>query len=144
MHVMEDVREACDAQPSSPGHAEQRPDANEIAGAKSAVTNNGYHNPSSNNDDATATEEVEIEDIKIEHKLPEEAAAENGANCESLIEKEVEEEGDSKTNTNSNSNDDNLSNDSAIADGDVAKRKADSEESPVKKLKTDVQENYLL
>lgn len=124
---MEDVREACDVQPSSPGHAEQGPDL-------TTCKENGHVNDADSkgkNQDATGKdqpESVKTEDVgsNLENKLSENEDAIKEIKLENGMSHVEEDSSDS-------------------GDGKSSKRKLDLEESStVKKLKGEIHENFLL
>lgn len=126
---MEDVREACDVQPSSPGHAEQGPEAEQVV-----------QNPPKENGCEKAPEEKEDEpkpaaDTGKPDNSPDSKEAENETSDGENKKKESDVE------NGSNMNEDTTSNDS----GESKKRKADVDESlVVKKLRSEIQENYTI
>lgn len=130
MHIMEDVREACDVQPSSPGHAEHGPDLT------TTCKENGYSKEAdskSKNQDQPRKDQAEAaKDGDGESNLENSKQSENDP---SII-KEIKLE-----NGTSHAEDDS----SDSGDGKASKRKLDMEESStVKKLKGEIHENFLL
>ncbi|XP_049818885.1 uncharacterized protein LOC109606944 isoform X2 [Aethina tumida] len=118
MHIMEDVREGCSVQPSSPGHAEQR--TNKEVKAESNAEN-GYKS------DSLHTE------IDLYNGVKEECKDEKSESAPEAQESE-------KSHGSNHLNDETNSNSSGENQG--SKRKSDGEESPVKRLRSDIQENF--
>lgn len=109
MQIMEDVREGCNIQPSSPGHADQRSVDNEVK------AENGYEENNSN--EASAHTEQPKEETKDESE-----------SADTEVKDEQPEENDSN---GSSSNPDNN------------KRKLETDELPVKRLRSDIHENFI-
>lgn len=127
---MEDVREACDVQPSSPGHAEQGPDLT------TTCKENGYPKDAdskSKNQEPPRKDQPETDKIgDVESNLENSKLSES----DSSIVKEIKLE-----NGTSHAEDDS----SDSGDGKTSKRKLDLEESStVKKLKSEIHENFML
>lgn len=139
MHVMEDVREACDVQPSSPGHAEQGPKTEEIQ--KSPKENGENDIPTS--DVKIELREAETSVVKHEYS-GDSKEGDNDTSDENIKEKRKES---TVENGSSNINEDTLSNDSGSTESKTTatKRKSDTDESLiVKKLRSEIQDNYTL
>ncbi|KAJ8910935.1 hypothetical protein NQ315_014355 [Exocentrus adspersus] len=117
MQIMEDVKEGCNVQPSSPGHAEQRAD-NESKMEKS-ISENGYE------DNANTSHNEE-----------------NNENQTDEIKTENEEIVETKPELSEISNEENYSNASSPS-GESNKRKSDTEDFPVKRLKTEIHQNFI-
>nr|XP_023012326.1 uncharacterized protein LOC111502472 isoform X1 [Leptinotarsa decemlineata] len=115
MQIMEDVREGCNVQPSSPGHAEQRTDESQ---PKSET--NVEEKPRDEPD-----EEVKTENDKDVKHIDE--ARENEEAAEIKAEPETVEE------TYSNSSSPNA---------EPSKRKLENDEFPVKRLRAEIHENF--
>lgn len=139
MHVMEDVHEGCNAQPSSPGHAEQRQDIMDMCNNSGLCTKN-IENLQTENDTELKITEIKNENedetkvvVKIEN-------TENNSPINETLPNETLLNTENETNP---TNDDSISNDSI---GDVTlKRKLDIEsclESPSKRLHTQIQKSF--
>lgn len=137
---MEDVREACDEQPSSPGHAEQGPKNEEI---QKSSKENGEKDVSASDDKTELRETVTEFDSNAVKQ--EDSRDSKEADSEDNVK---EKRKDSAIENGSNNiNEDTLSNDSGSADSKTTatKRKSDADESLiVKKLRSEIQENYTL
>lgn len=107
MQIMEDVREGCNVQPSSPGHADQRSVDTDVK------TENGYED---NNSNGTDEKDQAKEELKNEDETP---------GNDTMEQKEIPEENDSSSNTEN------------------YKRKHDNEELPIKRLRTEIHENFV-
>lgn len=105
---MEDVREGCNIQPSSPGHADQRSVDTDLK------AENGYDE---NNSNETDEKEQPKEEIKNENETPENDTLQQ--------KEEAVEENDSSSTTEN------------------YKRKIDTDELPVKRLRTEIHENFI-
>ncbi|KAK5639914.1 hypothetical protein RI129_010725 [Pyrocoelia pectoralis] len=120
MHVMEDVREGSDvpsAQPSSPGHAEQRPtidETNEIV-----IHENNHETEDGESLQINGTESKSNDDLKLEDK-PE------------SLPPQVKEEVNS------------LPEDAASNDSENSKRKFENDESCSKRLRTLIEQNFVI
>lgn len=121
MQIMEDVREGCDANPpSSPGHAEQENGGSpalikEVKSEEIGIEENGVE----------ALKGDEIEEVKVKEEDFEEV-------------KKSDEEAD-KVELEENSN----SNHSSSSDSNQNKRKRDQDDSPMKKLRSDLEEHFV-
>lgn len=129
MHVMEDVREGSDvpgAQPSSPGHAEQRPTVEDHSD-EVIVKENGSETDEPSIGITNGTEETVIkEEIKqVEDEIVDVVGIK-------------EADGESSLPL-----DDAASNDSA-EDNSFSKRKLEMEETPSKRLRSELEQNYIL
>lgn len=111
---MEDVREGCNIQPSSPGHADQRSIDTDV---KEVDAETEYEE--NNSDQASADKELQKEEIKDEI-----------VNTEN----EVVEPKDQIEETYSNPNSPNT---------ESNKRKLDTDELPVKRLRTEIHDNFI-
>ncbi|CAH0548047.1 unnamed protein product [Brassicogethes aeneus] len=109
MHIMEDVREGCNVQPSSPGHANTNKDPKGEIGQENGFKPDNVHT------------EIELYNGIKEEKRDSEGEGEKSPNANHL-------------------NDDGNSNSSSDTHG--RKRKSESDESPAKRLRTDIQENF--
>ncbi|KAJ8944812.1 hypothetical protein NQ318_013148 [Aromia moschata] len=125
MQIMEDVREGCNVQPSSPGHAEQRADEAEPEVKVEKNSENGYPEQNSNNEANAEAAAEQKEDAK-----PSEGESEPAE----TIKTEFPDA--------SNLNEESYSNASSQST-ESTKRKSDSEDFPVKRLRTEIQENFL-
>ncbi|KAL3283946.1 hypothetical protein HHI36_018114 [Cryptolaemus montrouzieri] len=103
MRIMEDVREGCMVQPSSPGHAELRPDNESVEESCQKSDENQNDTP----EESDHTEEIPLKQ-------------------------------DSDVKSPSISQDDKTESDP----NNSSKRKQDEEESPAKKLRADIEENF--
>lgn len=131
MHAMDDVREACDVQPSSPGHAEQGPETSDLS------PENGHSNSNSEEPNDTGADNNNC-DNKLNGKEDSDGKLSENESINAKLEPKVE-------NGTSHMDDDTLSNDSAEAEPKNYKRKLEMDESvAVKKLKSEIQENYAL
>ncbi|XP_057671366.1 uncharacterized protein LOC130903164 isoform X1 [Diorhabda carinulata] len=117
MQIMENVVEGCNVQPSSPGHAEERDQDVKIK--SESVIEETDNKPITDND----TDNKDIEDNR-------------GKSKSDNISNGVKEEPDS-----SDIHDDNYSNSSSPT-ADNNKRKSETEEYPIKKLRSEIQENF--
>ncbi|CAH1179434.1 unnamed protein product [Phaedon cochleariae] len=117
MQIMEDVKEGCNVQPSSPGHAEQRSNEVEVK----SETNGGEYESQENEENG--------EEGKIE--------------CEKLEAKDLDNETEIiKPDPDANSlNEENYSN-SSSSNPEINKRKFDHDEVPVKRLKSEIHQNF--
>lgn len=113
---MEDVREGCNIQPSSPGHAEERTTESE------KVEENGFGEESVTAVDEDAKKEVDLVEDGKDEKGQENGEVEKGEN-----------------NSESNQNEESSSSEESINN----KRKAEGQESSVKKLRLDIQDNFI-
>lgn len=134
MHVMEDVHEGCNAQPSSPGHADQRQDIMEMCNENTKENDDLQ----SENDSELKVTEIKTEnddENKITVKV--ESTENNSSLNESLP---------NADNEAGQGNDDSISSDS-IGENNGLKRKLDNEsciDSPSKKLHTQIQKSFLV
>lgn len=129
---MEDVREACDVQPSSPGHAEQGPETADLN------PENGHSNSNSEEAKSVENEHCEHNGDKLNGKEDSDGKLSENESSNAKSESKME-------NGTNHIDDDTLSTDSAEGDTKNYKRKLDSDESAtVKKLKSGIQENYAL
>ncbi|XP_018567357.1 uncharacterized protein LOC108907960 isoform X3 [Anoplophora glabripennis] len=120
MQIMEDVREGCNVQPSSPGHAEQR--ADDDSKKTETHSENGFEEQNSN-----TNHEENNEDQKEDTKTSE---------------NEVDAAESNKTEFSEANNEENYSNDSAPSvEGN--KRKCDTEDFPIKRLRTEIHQNFV-
>ncbi|KAJ8963656.1 hypothetical protein NQ317_015400 [Molorchus minor] len=124
MQIMEDVREGCNVQPSSPGHAEQRTD-NDSEIKSENHTENGYEEHNSNNENNEENHDNEKDEPK---------PSENDTEVRENIKTEFPE--------GNNLNEENYSNASSQS-GESTKRKSDNEDFPTKRLRTDIHENFV-
>ncbi|XP_044269517.1 uncharacterized protein LOC123014450 isoform X1 [Tribolium madens] len=121
MQIMEDVREGGSVQPSSPGHAEER--VNEESNKTTPEPEeNGFEEEGDNHVEASPKKETESEEVKDEKRTTE---IEIGENLKS--ETSLNEESCSNTSSEEASN----------------KRKAESQDSANKRLRLDIQENFI-
>lgn len=125
MHVMEDVEEGCNvsgALPSSPGHAEQRPDPpkelSPITESPKPVTN-GISTPEAPDQESSPPSPIKEDEAKVES------------------EKEAKKEEEEKK---EEIREDEESSDSSCSN----KRKCEEEESPAKRLRTQIQHQYVI
>lgn len=135
---MEDVREGCDVQPSSPGHAEERNANDDIQESKTEIiTENGYNNETldscekqvENEDDEDGKVELETNEIKVEVDQDDIIKTEDQNEPNQFIEE-------------------SYSNVGSPVDNQSNKRKIEQEqqqqdESPSKRLRNEIQENYI-
>ncbi|GJQ83285.1 hypothetical protein Trydic_g8877 [Trypoxylus dichotomus] len=133
MHVMEDVHEGCNAQPSSPGHAEQRQDILEICNESDLCTKENLQPGNENELKVTEIKNENSDETKVIVKI--ETTETNSPLSETVPNVESEA---------NNVNDDSISSDS-IGENNVLKRKLDSDtstESPSKRLHTQIQKSF--
>lgn len=137
---MEDVREGCDIQPSSPGHAEQEPKSEE---SQKSSKENGERDVCVS-DNKAELQEIDTSVVKQEDNGSDSKNGDNGTPEENLKERR---NASTVENGSNNINEDSLSNDSGSADqkSPATKRKLDADESlAIKKLRTEIQENYTI
>lgn len=137
---MEDVREGCDIQPSSPGHAEQEPKNEE---SEKSPKENGEK------DTCISDNKVELQEIDTSVVKQEDSGSDSKDGDDTPEEnlKDKTKAVSTVENGSNNINEDSLSNDSGSAEQKSAstKRKLDVDESLIiKKLRTEIQENYTL
>ncbi|KRT80313.1 hypothetical protein AMK59_8213 [Oryctes borbonicus] len=133
MHVMEDVHEGCNAQPSSPGHAEQRQDILEMCNEGDLCTKEDLQPENENELKVTEIKSENSDENKIIVKI--ETTESSSPVCEALPNAETEA---------NHVNDDSISSDST-GENNVLKRKLDSDastESPPKRLHTQIQKSF--
>lgn len=136
---MEDVREGCDIQPSSPGHAEQEPKNGET---QKSPKENGEQ-------DATADDKIEAVEVNNSIVKQEDDVGDSKDEDQNTSETVKEGGKESTVENGANSiNEDTFSNDSGSGGEQKSssnKRKTDSDESlTVKKLRSEIQDNYAL
>lgn len=132
---MEDVREGCDIQPSSPGHAEQEPKNEDI---QKSPKENGESDMCSS-DDKIDLSETSTSIVKLEENSGDSKDGDNSISEENLKKEPTIENG------SNNINEDTLSNDSGSQKSTSTKRKLEGDESLIiKKLRSEIQENYIL
>ncbi|KAJ8927490.1 hypothetical protein NQ314_020039, partial [Rhamnusium bicolor] len=124
MQIMEDVREGCNVQPSSPGHAEQRSD-NDSQVKTETHTENGFGEQNSNNENHEESSEDQKEDIKP-------------SECEGEVAENIKTEYSDANNLN----DESYSNASSPS-AESSKRKSDNEDFSIKRLRTEIHENFI-
>lgn len=138
---MEDVREGCDIQPSSPGHAEQEPKNEDVQKS---------HNENGEADMCTSDGKMELRETCTSVLKQEENSGDSkDIDDNNLSEENLKGRGRecNTENGSNNINEDTLSNDSGSAEqkSSASKRKSDSDESlTIKKLRCEIQENYTL
>lgn len=123
MQIMEDVREGCSAQPSSPGHAEER--LNEETNKTTNPEENGFEEEIDNNVEESPKKETETDELKDEKT---DLEIGDSVKMESNLDaNNVNEESSSNTSSEEAPN----------------KRKAENQDSANKRLRLDIQENFI-
>lgn len=150
MHVIEDVREGSDvpgAQPSSPGHAEQRPDVEgQSENSESCADTEDKLKHTKDTSEANGTDETKTDLLEVnslETKNTNNLTSQENDNENNSGETSVEKESALEIETNS-VNEDAGSNDSMVEENQYSKRKSDTEESPAKRMRSELEQNYIL
>ncbi|RZC42914.1 leucine-rich repeat-containing protein [Asbolus verrucosus] len=130
MQIMEDVREGCSVQPSSPGHAEERVNNEEANKASTDPEENGFEEESSvsgNNPEESPKKDTENEEPK-EDKPNEPENGEADKTDNNLEANNVNEESCSNTSSEETPNN---------------KRKSENQDSSNKRLRMEIEENFI-
>ncbi|KAF2899558.1 hypothetical protein ILUMI_06608 [Ignelater luminosus] len=149
MHVIEDVREGSDvpgAQPSSPGHAEQRPDVEgQSENGESCADAEDKLKHIKDTGEANGTDETKTDLLNSldETKNTNNLTAQENDNGNNSGEASAEKETALEMESNS-INEDAGSNDSVVEENQYSKRKSDTEESPAKRMRSELEQNYIL
>ncbi|XP_008199159.1 uncharacterized protein LOC659546 isoform X2 [Tribolium castaneum] len=126
MQIMEDVREGGSVQPSSPGHADER--VNEESNKTSPEPEeNGFEEEGDNHVEELPKKEMDSEELKDEKPTTEIEIGDNLKSETNLDANNINEESCSNTSSEEAPN----------------KRKAESQDSANKRLRLDIQENFI-